>query len=301
MRLRDLHIRWLVWRGKAIDIWSKSAYPANVLSNLCSNRFRLDGMICGSMEGFLQSLKQKDRDKQRQICSMKGKNAKKMTSTAWQTDQTLWWRGVAIDRQSHIFRELVRRAYTAMFEQNERFRTALMSTRGLELFHSRGEKNSYKTILTEEEFCSVLTWLRDAYDDRHTGTSANRKRIYITLEGLLAVTAPCEEVTDTFELSPEASNAINILNSHYDCYIVTSVAPLDKPSLWGDRPSWIAKLFGNRIVMTDCKSILNGDILIDSNNDTKDDFEGKVIRIGSIEFPDWETVLKYLDTDDKHQ
>ena len=67
MKLRDLYIRWLVWRGKAIDIWSKSAYPANVLSNLCSNGFRLDGMICGSMEGFLQSLKQKDKDKQRQI------------------------------------------------------------------------------------------------------------------------------------------------------------------------------------------------------------------------------------------
>lgn len=301
MKLRDLYIRWLVWRGKAIDIWSKSAYPANVLSNLCSNGFRLDGMICGSMEGFLQSLKQKDRDKQRQICSMKGKNAKKMTSTAWQTDQTLWWRGVAIDRQSHIFRKLVRRAYMAMFEQNERFRTALMSTRGMELFHSRGEKNSYKTILTEEEFCSVLTWLRDAYDDRHAGASANRKRIYITLEGLLAVTVPCKEVADTFELSPEASNAINILNSHYDCYMVTSVAPLDKPSLWSDRPSWIAKLFGNRIVMTDYKGTLNGDILIDSNNDTKDNFEGEVIRIGSIEFPDWKSILKYLDTDDKHQ
>ncbi len=301
MKLRDLYIRWLVWRGKAIDIWSKSAYPANVLSNLCSNGFRLDGMICGSMEGFLQSLKQKDKDKQRQICSMKGKNAKKMTSTAWQTDQTLWWRGVAIDRQSHIFQKLVRRAYTAMFEQNERFRTALMSTRGLELFHSRGEKNSYKTILTEEEFCSVLTWLRDAYDDRHTGTSANRKRIYITLEGLLAVTAPCEEVTDTFEPSPEASNAINILNSHYDCYMVTAVTPLDKPSLCSDRLSWIAKLFGNRIVMTDYKGTLNGDILIDSDNGTKESFEGEVIRIGSTEYPDWKSILKYLDTDDKHQ
>lgn len=30
MKLRDLYIRWLVWRGKAIDIWSKSAYPATI-------------------------------------------------------------------------------------------------------------------------------------------------------------------------------------------------------------------------------------------------------------------------------
>ena len=97
---RRLHIKWLVWRGKAVDIWSKSEYPADVLSNLCSNGFRFDGMVCGSMEGFLQSLKQKDKDKQRQICSMKGKNAKKMTSTGWQTDQKVWWKGNPIDRQS---------------------------------------------------------------------------------------------------------------------------------------------------------------------------------------------------------
>lgn len=55
---RALYIKWLVWRENAVDIWSKSEYPADVLSNLCSNGFRFDGMFCGSMEGFLQSLKQ---------------------------------------------------------------------------------------------------------------------------------------------------------------------------------------------------------------------------------------------------
>ena len=54
MKLRNLYIKWQVWRGKALDIWSKSPYPANVLSNLCSNGFRFDGVLCGSMEGFLQ-------------------------------------------------------------------------------------------------------------------------------------------------------------------------------------------------------------------------------------------------------
>ena len=37
-----------------LDIRSNGLYPSNVLSNLCSNGFRLDGMVCGSMEGFLQ-------------------------------------------------------------------------------------------------------------------------------------------------------------------------------------------------------------------------------------------------------
>lgn len=70
-----------------LDIRSNGLYPSNVLSNLCSNRFVFDGIICGSMEGFLQSLKQKDPDKQRQICSMKGGNARKKSVTSWQTDQ----------------------------------------------------------------------------------------------------------------------------------------------------------------------------------------------------------------------
>ena len=134
--------------------------------------FCFDGMVCGSMEGFLQSLKQKDKDKQRQICQMKGKNAKKMTSTGWQTDQIVWWKGNPIDRQSQDFYNLISAAYLSMFEQNERFRTALMSTRGMVLYHSRGERNPYKTILTEREFCQVLTDLRDNYDkrDKHLGS-----------------------------------------------------------------------------------------------------------------------------------
>ena len=169
---RKIYIKWLVWRGKAVDIWSKGEYPADVLSNLCSNGFRFDGMVCGSMEGFLQSLKQKDKDKQRQICQMKGKNARKMTSTGWRTDQIVWWKGNPIDRQSVDYYSFVSAAYLAMFQQNERFRTALMSTRGMRLFHTRGVQDPFKTILTEHELCRILTDLRDNYDkrDKHLGS-----------------------------------------------------------------------------------------------------------------------------------
>ena len=82
------------------------------------------------MEGFLQSLKRQDLDKQRQICSMKGGNARKMSVTSWQTDQIVWWKGHAIDRQGKEFQSLIRQAYQAMFDQSERFRAALMQTRG---------------------------------------------------------------------------------------------------------------------------------------------------------------------------
>lgn len=175
--INKLLSRCQVWRGKAIDIWSKSPYPANVLSNLCSNAFYFDEMECGSMEGFLQSLKRQELDQQRQICSMKGSNAKKMSVTSWQTDQIVWWKGQAIDRQSKDFQVLVRRAYQAMFEQNERFRTALMETRGITLLHTGGEPNPYKTILTPLEFCRILTDLRDNYDLRDKAKELEEKSV----------------------------------------------------------------------------------------------------------------------------
>ena len=162
---RRLKIKWLVWQGKAVDIWSKSAYPADVLSNLCNSSFCFDGIACGSMEGFLQSLKYKDTDRQRQICEMPGKEAKKMSVSDWQGDQIVWWKGQTIDRHSKAFVELVTRAYQAMFSQNEQFRNALKSTKGEKLYHSRGGHDSHKTILTEREFCDILTELRDRYEE----------------------------------------------------------------------------------------------------------------------------------------
>ena len=160
-----------------LDIRSNGLYPSNVLSNLCSNGFRLDGMVCGSMEGFLQSLKRKELDKQRQICSMKGGNARKMSVTSWQTDQIVWWKGQAIDRQSEEYQKLIRRAYQAMFEQSERFRAALMQTRSITLVHTSGEPSSYKTILTPSEFCGILMDLRDSYDLRDKTKELEQKSI----------------------------------------------------------------------------------------------------------------------------
>lgn len=74
--------------------------------------------------------------------------------------------GQAIDRQSEEYQRLIRRAYQSMFEQSERFRVALMQTRGITLVHTSGEPNTYKTILTPAEFCGILMDMRDRYDLR---------------------------------------------------------------------------------------------------------------------------------------
>lgn len=143
-----------------LDIRSNGLYPSNVLSNMCDNAFVIDGVQCGSMEGFLQSLKCQDTVRQRLICGMKGGLARKHSTSSWQKDQTVWWNGQAIDRQGEDFQRLVRRAYRAMFEQSRQFRDALMQTRGIMLVHTSGTCDPHKTILTPDELCGILMEMR---------------------------------------------------------------------------------------------------------------------------------------------
>lgn len=164
--LHKLSVKLMVFMGKAVNISSKGKYPGDILSNLRSNRFVFDGVACGSMEGFLQSLKREDVARQQEICALMGRDAKRAATTNWQRDQRVWWKGQAIERQSEGFQTLVRRAYDALFEQNTRFRIALMSTKGKRLYHLHGGDDPRKTILTAQEFCQILTELRSKNEDK---------------------------------------------------------------------------------------------------------------------------------------
>ncbi|MBQ4376494.1 MAG: hypothetical protein II793_02220 [Bacteroidales bacterium] len=171
---KRLYIKLLVRLGKAVNISSKGKYPADILSNLRSNRFVFEDVVCESMEGFLQSLKREDVARQQEICALKGRDAKRAATTNWQRDQRVWWKGQAIERQSEEFQTLVRRAYDALFEQNTRFRMALMSTKGKRLYHLHGGNDPRKTILTAQEFCQILTELRSKNEDKEMFGTGSR-------------------------------------------------------------------------------------------------------------------------------
>ena len=49
------------------------------------------------------------------------------------------------------------------------------------LYHSSGKSNPFKTILTEQEFCQILTDLRDNYDRRDKGLG-HRRLIFVKVE-----------------------------------------------------------------------------------------------------------------------
>ena len=160
-----------------LDIRSNGLYPSNVLSNLCNNAFVFEGVECGSMEGFLQSLKYKNEERQRQICAMKGGQARKHSTSDWKKDQIVWWKGQSIDRQSYEYREFLERAYEAMFEQSEQFRKALLKTRGMTLTHTSGNGDPMETILTFWEFEDLLLHLRDFYSDLYLQRQLYRNSI----------------------------------------------------------------------------------------------------------------------------
>ena len=148
---------------KVIDIHSKGEYPSCVLSNFHPNEFIFDGVKCGSMEGFLQSLKFKNTQKQREVALLVGKDAKKQGGKKflWKLTGNIYWNGKKLKRESIPYLTLITRAYAELARQSKDFRLALMSTVGMKLTHSIGKHNTKRTILTEEEFIYCLNLLRE--------------------------------------------------------------------------------------------------------------------------------------------
>jgi predicted NAD-dependent protein-ADP-ribosyltransferase YbiA (DUF1768 family) len=143
-----------------MNIGSGNRYPANSLSNFSPHPFVIDGVNCNSMEGFLQSLKFKNPDMQVEVCKMVGKQAKfKGKPKKWWRTQTLWWKGVEIDRHGDEYQELLDRAYWALCK-NTKFKKALLASGNSALTHSLGNKDPRRTILSVREFCGRLYSMR---------------------------------------------------------------------------------------------------------------------------------------------
>lgn len=141
-------------------ISADAGIPASILSNFAAHELTLDGVKIRSMEGFLQSLKFKRVRLQVYVCGLIGRIAKmRGRHQYWQWNQTLYWMGKPILRNSPAYRRLINRAYNAL-AKNEEFRSVLLSTGDEELTHRVGKSNPTQTVLTEKEFASQLMRLR---------------------------------------------------------------------------------------------------------------------------------------------
>lgn len=141
-----------------MEIRAGNPYPAGALSNFARRLFVVRGVTCHSMEGFLQSLKFKDPERQKSICLLFGLKAKRAGQNKnWQMTQTLWWQGEPIKRDSKEYQELLDEAYDALFSQDEGARKALGASGNATLKHSMGRSKINETVLTRREFCGRLT------------------------------------------------------------------------------------------------------------------------------------------------
>lgn len=144
-----------------MDIGSGNTYPSNALSNFSPHPFEIDGVLCNSMEGWLQSLKFKSPDMQKEVCKLVGRAAKfKGRDKKWWLTQKLYWQGQEFDRHSQEYQDLLDRAFNEL-AKNTSFRKALLASGNSILTHSIGKTDESKTVLTVREFCSRLTQIRE--------------------------------------------------------------------------------------------------------------------------------------------
>lgn len=144
-----------------MDIGAGTGYPSSLLSNFAPHEFEFRGVKCAGMEGLLQSFKFKSPEIQMEVCKLIGIKAKsKGKNEKWYEDQTLYWQGAAIKRDSKEYQVMLDEAYNSL-AQNNSFRGALLATDNAVLTHATGKSMISETILTESEFCGRLTKLRE--------------------------------------------------------------------------------------------------------------------------------------------
>lgn len=146
---------------ESLDVGSKG-YPSSSLNNLTAHPFVLDSNDCGSMEGFLQSLKFDNPIVQKDVCKLSGIAAKNRGKTRdnWKLHRKLWWLGDPYDRFGDEYQHLLDRAYLELARQSAKFREALLATGKSAITYTEGKSKEAETPLTQDEFCHRLIRLR---------------------------------------------------------------------------------------------------------------------------------------------
>lgn len=150
--------------ARSLEIRSNYPWPSCALSNFAKWPFEMDGNKFGGLEGFLQGCKVKNREHQQRIFRLSGLAAHDAGRgfASKSTEGTLFYNGCPFSRHSLYWKNLYTCAYITCALQNAGFRDALRESKGRELRHSMASGyTEEETILTEQEFISVLNHVRN--------------------------------------------------------------------------------------------------------------------------------------------
>ncbi len=155
---------------EVIDIDSRGEYPADVLSNLHECPFYFDGVYCASREGLLQAFKTQFVNEQVRLCGLSGREAQKAGQqyNNWKDDQFLYWKGRSFKRDSGEYQELLKGVFNPENMSLDEI-VALLSTGNKKLVHSVGKSDIRDTVLTEQEFCTLMMNARDILREKGLG------------------------------------------------------------------------------------------------------------------------------------
>lgn len=125
---------------------------------------------------------------------------------------------------------------------------------------------------------------------------------HLSLEILQQYEGRLDEVPGIFSLMeplPQAIASFEELATKFDTYIL-STSPWGNPSAWSDKLLWVKRYLGEvaykQLILSHHKNLNSGDFLIDDRTKNgADRFQGEHILFGSPQFPDWPTVVNYLN------
>ena len=99
-----------------------------------------------------------------------------------------------------------------------------------------------------------------------------------------------------------AIESVEKLREHFDVYILSAPSTRN-PHSYSEKRIWIEQHFGyeftKKLILSPNKGLSRGRYLIDDFTSGKgqESFEGELIHFGSDQFPDWPSVLAYLDVE----
>lgn len=109
--------------------------------------------------------------------------------------------------------------------------------------------------------------------------------------------AKCPGVFSKMKPIEGALEAVGVLSSQYDVYILSSPG-WGNASAWADKYNWVVEYLPameKRLILSSQKHLNTGDFLVDDRiaNGT-DKFEGEFIHFGTGDYQTWNDVLNYL-------